>query len=261
MSYEAILYEVNEGVATITFNRPNKMNAFNGPLTTETIHALKQASRDKTVRAIIVTGSGRGFSAGQDLDDMSDRGDDFSIATHLRTGFNRIITQLTTIEKPVVGAINGIAAGAGCGIALACDIRIMSDKASFMQAFSRVGLIPDSGSTWFLPRIVGYARAYEMAITADKIKADKALEWGMANDVVPHEQLMEVANAWAQKLASGPTFAFGLTKRAMNRAMTSTLSEALEYEALLQDVAGGSEDNIEGVTAFLEKRAPQFKGR
>lgn len=260
MSYETILYEVSDGVATLTFNRPNKMNAFNVPLTKETIHALKQASRDKAVRAILLTGAGRGFSAGQDLADMSGRDEGFSVAEHLRTGFNLIVSRLTTVEKPVVGAINGIAAGAGCGIALACDIRIVSDKASFMQAFSRVGLIPDSGSTWFLPRVVGYARAYEMAITADKIKADKALEWGLANEVVPHDQLLEVAGAWARQLASGPTFAYGLTKRAMNRAATTSLADALDYEALLQDVAGKSADNTEGIAAFLEKREPEFKG-
>jgi 2-(1,2-epoxy-1,2-dihydrophenyl)acetyl-CoA isomerase len=168
---------------------------------------------------------------------------------------------MVTLEKPIIGAINGIAAGAGCGVALAADIRIAAADASFMLAFSRIGLIPDSGVNWFLPRLVGYARAYEMAITADRVPAATALAWGMVNRVVPTEQLPEIAAATARHLAEGPTLAFGLTKRAMNRALTSTLDEALAYEAHLQEVAGRSADNREGIAAFLEKRPPRFEGR
>lgn len=260
MDYEAIVLAVEAGVATITLNRPEKLNAFNAQMTKETIDALKRTGRDKAVRCVVITGAGRGFSAGQDLGDVSSREDEFAISDHLRAGYNRIVTQITTMEKPVVAGVNGVAAGAGCGIALACDLRICSDKASFIQAFSRVGLLPDSGTTWTLTRLIGYARAYEMAVTADKVSAEKALSWGMVNEVVPHEQLPEILMAWAQQLATGPTVAYALTKRAMYKAMNSTLAEALEYEAQLQDIAGKTFDNKEGVTAFLEKREPEFRG-
>lgn len=260
MEYEAIELAVEAGVAMITLNRPEKLNAFNAQMTKELVDALKRTGRDKVVRCVVITGAGRGFSAGQDLADVHNREDDFAISDHLRAGYNRIVTMITTMEKPVVAGVNGVAAGAGCGIALACDLRICSDKASFIQAFSRVGLLPDSGTTWTLTRLIGYARAYEMAVTADRVSAEKALSWGMVNEVVPHDQLPEILAAWARQLATGPTVAYALTKRAMVKAMTSTLAEALEYEAQLQDIAGKTADNKEGVAAFLEKREPEFKG-
>ncbi|MCI0395712.1 MAG: enoyl-CoA hydratase-related protein [Chloroflexi bacterium] len=260
MSYETILYDAADGIAKITLNRPETLNAFNNKMTEETIDAFKQAGRDKAVRCIVITGSGRAFSSGQDLKAVQDRGEDFSIGDHLRSGYNRLILQMVQLEKPIVGAINGVAAGAGCGVALACDLRIASHKACFMQAFSRVGLIPDSGTTWLLTRLIGYSRAYQMAVTADRIPADKALEWGLVNVVAPEEQLMEIVMAWAGPLSTGPTLAYGLTKRAMIKAMNMTLEEALAYEAQLQEIAGRSHDRMEGVQAFLEKREPQFKG-
>lgn len=261
MSFDTILYEVADGVATLTLNRPQTLNAFTDPMIAETTAAFKQAERDKDVRCVVLTGNGRGFSSGQDLSDVQDRGDSFSLRDHLRHGYHRLIMQMVTMEKPIVGAINGIAAGAGCGVALATDIRIASDKASFMLAFSRVGLVPDSGTNWFLPRLIGYARAYEMAITADKIPAQTAYEWGMVNRVVPADQLMETVAAWTRPLAAGPTLAYGLAKRAMHKAWNSDLAEALDYEAHLQAIAGRSHDNKEGVLAFLEKREAHFKGR
>jgi 2-(1,2-epoxy-1,2-dihydrophenyl)acetyl-CoA isomerase len=260
MDYESIIYEVADGVATITLNRPSSLNAFNDQMLAELIDAFKQCARDSTVRCVAVTGSGRAFSAGQDLKDMQERGDQFSIGEHMRGGYNKLVRQITTLEKPVIAAVNGIAAGAGCGLALACDLRIASDKASFMLAFSNVGLIPDSGSTWTLPRLIGFARAYEMAITADKVSAETALEWGMINQIAPAEQLLEIVAAWATALASGPTLAYGLTKRAMYKANDVSLAEALEYESLLQEIAAGSHDSREGVRAFLEKREPAFTG-
>ncbi len=261
MAYETILYEVSERVATITLNRPDKLNAFNDVMIQESIDAFKQAGRSDDVRCVLITGAGRGFSSGQDLKDVQEREDNFSIGDHLRRGYNRLIERMVTLEKPVIGAINGVAAGAGCGVAVACDLRIASEEAAFIQVFSKVGLVPDSGSTWLLPRLIGYARAYEMAVTADKVGADKALQWGLVNQVVPAGQLMEIARAWAQRLADGPTKAYGLTKRAMYRAWDSNLQEALEYEAMLQNVASQSADHREGVQAFLEKRAPQYQGR
>jgi 2-(1,2-epoxy-1,2-dihydrophenyl)acetyl-CoA isomerase len=261
MSYETILYETVDSVATITLNRPRSLNAFNDKMIKETGDALKQAGRDDAVRCVLLTGNGRGFSSGQDLGDVQEREGEFSIGEHLRHGYNKLIARMVTLEKPIIGAINGVAAGAGCGVALAADLRIASDKASFMLAFSKVGLIPDSGLTWLLPRLVGYTRAYEMALTADKISAEQALAWGMVNRVAPAAQLMETAVAWANKLALGPTLAFGLTKRAMHKTWNHSLGEGLEYEAYLQEIAGRSHDNEEGVNAFLEKRSPNFKGK
>lgn len=261
MDYETILYEVSQGVVTITLNRPEKLNAFNEKMIRETTAAFKQAAKDDGVRCAVLTGAGRGFSSGQDLKDVQAREDDFSIGEHLRRGYNRLIQGMVSLDKPIIGSINGVAAGAGCSVALACDIRIASDQAAFIEVFSKVGLIPDSGSTWLLPRLVGYARAYEMAITADKIDAEQALEWGLVNRIVPAAQLSEITSAWARRLAEGPTLAYGLTKRAMYRSWDMSLAEALEYEAMLQDVAGQSHDFEEGVQAFLEKRAAEFEGR
>jgi 2-(1,2-epoxy-1,2-dihydrophenyl)acetyl-CoA isomerase len=261
MAYETILYEVKDGVAWLTLNRPAKLNAFNDRMIGEATDAFKAAGREESVRCIVITGAGRGFSSGQDLGDFQDRGESVSIGEHLRHGYHRLISRMVTLEKPIIGAINGVAAGAGCGVALATDIRIAADNASFMLAFSRIGLIPDSGTNWLLPRLIGQARAYEMAITADRVPAARALEWGLVNHVVPAEQLPEIAAAWARRLAGGPTLAFGLTKRAMNRAWEMNLDEALEYEAYLQEVAGRSQDNREGIAAFLDKREAHFTGR
>ncbi len=260
MTFETILLDIADGVAQITLNRPHALNAFNDQMIQETTAVFKQASRDQTIRCVVLMGNGRAFSSGQDLSDVSSRGDSFSIGDHLRHGYHKLIMQMVTLEKPIIGAINGIAAGAGCGVALAADIRIASDTASFMLAFSRVGLVPDSGVNWFLPRLIGTARAYEMAITVDKIPAATAYEWGMVNRVVPAAQLMETVAAWAKPLAAGPTLAFGLTKRAMNKAWQTDLPAALTYEALLQEIAGRSHDSKEGVTAFLQKREPEFRG-
>ncbi|MBP6015417.1 MAG: enoyl-CoA hydratase/isomerase family protein [Candidatus Promineofilum sp.] len=261
MTYETILYDVSDGVGRITLNRPAKLNAFNDRMIAETTDAFKSAGRETAVRCVVITGMGRGFSSGQDLADFRERGENVSVGEHLRHGYHRLIRQMLALEKPIIGSINGIAAGAGCGIALAADIRIAADTASFMLAFSRLGLIPDSGLNWLLPRLIGYARAYEMAVTADRVPASQALEWGMVNHVVPADQLPEITAAWARRLADGPTLAYGLTKRAMIRGWEMTPDEALGYEAHLQEVAGRSADNREGIAAFLEKREAHFSGR
>ncbi|UCG23738.1 MAG: enoyl-CoA hydratase/isomerase family protein [Chloroflexota bacterium] len=260
MSYETILYEEDQSVATITFNRPESLNAFNNQMIAETISAVKAAGRDDAVRCVVMTGSGRAFSSGQDLKAVQSREKEFSIGDHLRQGFNKVVKGIVSLEKPVIGAINGVAAGAGFGIALATDLRIASHTASFILAFGRIGLVPDSGASWTLPRLIGYARAYEMAVTGEKVTADKALEWGLINQIVPAEQLPEVVSAWALSLASGPTMAYGLTKRAMYRGATSSLDDALAYEAYLQEITGRSDDFKEGVLAFVEKREARFKG-
>ena len=259
--FETIHYQVTSAIATIVLNRPEKLNALNERMTHEMLEAFNQAAQDEHVRVIVLTGAGRGFSAGQDLEDLQHRSDDVSIGDHLRRGYNALVLLMRTIEKPVITAINGVAAGAGMSIALAGDFRLASDRASFIQAFIRIGLIPDSGSTWLLPRLIGPTRALELMTTGDRLSAADALAWGLVNRVIPAEEFEATVAAWARRLAEAPTRALGLTKRAFNQALTSTLAEALEVEAVLQDVAGATADSREGVQAFLEKREPSFLGR
>ena len=261
MTFKTITTESAHNVLTITLNRPESLNAFNDSMIQETTSAFKQAAKDKETRSVVITGNGRAFSSGQDLKEVNDRQDDFSLGRHIRHGYNKLITSMIALEKPVIAAVNGVAAGAGCSVALAADIRIAADSASFIQVFSRVGLIPDSGSTWLLPRLIGYARAYEMAVTSDRISAEKALSWGLVNEVTPSEQLMEIVYGWARTLSSGPTLAYGLTKRAMVRGFNQSLADSLEYEAQLQELTGRSEDFNEGIQAFVEKREPIFRGK
>lgn len=260
MPYEHILYTAENGVATVTLNRPQTLNAFNDAMTQETLEALKQAERDAVVRCVVFTGAGRGFSSGQDLADMHSRGPGVSIGEHLRHGYHRLIKQLVKMEKPVIGAINGVAAGAGCSLALFTDFRIASEKASFMLAFTKIGLIPDSGLNWLLPRLIGYTRAYQLALTAEKLPAETALAWGLVNVVAPEAGFAAEVQKWAAQFASGATRAYGLTKRALHRSLDLDLDEALEYEAHLQDIAARSHDFKAGVQAFLEKRPAQFTG-
>ena len=259
MSDNFILTALEAGVLTITLNRPETLNAFNDAMIFQTMKALKSAARDPSVRCIVLTGSGRGFSSGQDLKEVPGRTG--TIGDHMRHTYNQLIMQMVTLEKPIIGAINGVAAGAGCGIALATDLRICSDQASFLQVFTKRGLVPDNGSTWFLTRLVGHARAFEMAVNAEKISATQALSWGLVNRVVPHGQLYENTQAWARQIAAGPTLAYGLTKRAMMKGLATDLETALEYEAYMQDIAGASTDSKEAIQAFLQKRTPNFTGQ
>ena len=247
------------GVLTLTLNRPDALNSFTVEMKEGLLAALKDAARNKEVRVVVLTGAGRAFSAGQDLKERS--GPDVNdLGTELRTRYNPIILAMRRLEKPIIGAINGVAAGAGISVALACDIVLASDKASFMEAFGRVGLVPDTGSSWFLPRLVGPARAAEMMFTADSVDAATAERIGLINRVVPADSLMDEANALAARLAQAAPIALALAKRALNRALTSTLEDALEFEAQLQSIAGRSADHTEGVAAFVEKRPPSFKG-
>ena len=259
---DTILYDVDAGVATITLNRPEKLNAFNDEMLKALEGALKQAEKDPAVRCVVITGAGRGFTAGQDLAAVQDRdrSGGMSFREHLEHTYNRVIKKIRKMEKPVIASVNGVAAGAGASLALSCDLRICSEKASFIKSFIGVGLVPDSGSTFFLPRMVGYARAFELAITAERLSASDALGLGLANRVVAPEALAEATSEFAGRLAKAPTKAIGLTKRAMNRALTSSLDEALGYEAQLQEIAGGTADHAEGVAAFLEKRPPAYQG-
>lgn len=256
---ETVISERIDGVLTLTLNRPEALNSFNVEMKEALLAALKDAARDKSVRVVVLTGAGRAFSAGQDLKERQAPGA-ADLGTELRARYNPVILAVRRLEKPVIGAINGVAAGAGISVALACDIRIAADNASFIEVFGRVGLVPDTGSTWFLPRLVGYARAAEMIFTTDPVDAATAERIGLVNRVVPAADLMAEANALASRLAQAAPLALGLAKRALNRALESGLEDALEYEAQLQSVAGRSHDHAEGVAAFVEKRPARFKG-
>ncbi|TMI80806.1 MAG: 2-(1,2-epoxy-1,2-dihydrophenyl)acetyl-CoA isomerase [Bacillati bacterium ANGP1] len=257
--YETLLTETRDGVRVITLNRPEVLNAVNAQMGQDLLHVLREAERDVGVRCVLLAASGRGFCAGADLREQAPG--QTSLGDLLRTRYNGIVQRLRTMEKPVVAAINGVAAGAGCNLALAADLRIASERASFIEVFTRVGLIPDSGGTWLLPRLVGLGRALELMFFADPVDAATAERWGLVNRVVPHDDLGPLALEWAVRLAGGPTRAYGLIKRGVNQALAAGFSEALEYEASLQEIAGRTEDHREGVAAFLAKRAPVYTGR
>ena len=260
MDYETILYNLEEGALTISLNRPDVLNAFNRKMTDELQDAFKKAERDNEVRCIVLTGAGRAFSSGEDLKARSSESDaDFG--STLRQRYNPLVSKMRNIEKPVLGSINGVAAGAGCSIALACDMRIASEKARFIEVFVRVGLVPDSGSSFFLPRLVGMGKALEMAFLGDEVGAEEALRIGLVNRVVSAEELESATRELALRLAKSPTKAIGLAKRAINRALTMDLEQILDYEVYGQETAGASDDHKEGIAAFLEKRTPNFTGR
>ena len=257
---EFIKKEEKEGVGIITLNRPEVYNSFNIPMALEVQAALDEFEKNDTIRAIILTAEGKGFCAGQDLKEATGENAP-SIETIVDTTYNPIILRLRNIEKPIIGAINGVAAGAGANIAIACDITFASEKASFIQSFSSIGLIPDSGGTFFLPRLIGMQRAAAHMFLADKFTAQKAKEVGMIYEVVEHEKLQEVAFEFAKLLAQRPTKGFGLTKRALNMALNNDLETQLTVERDLQAQAAKTYDNKEGIDAFLEKRKPIFKGK
>lgn len=264
MTNEAMILTVLEnGVLTITLNRPDRLNSFNDEMHRQLSDAVKIAERDDSVRCLVITGAGRGFCAGQDLNDRNVSVDSeapdlgFSVETY----YNPLIRRLTALPKPIICAVNGVAAGAGAAIALAGDIVIAAKSASFIQSFCRLGLVPDSGGSWFLPKLAGHARAMGMALLGDKISAEQALQWGMIWQVTENEALTDTVLQLAQRLAIQPTYGLGLIKKAIYCAATNTLDEQLDLERDLQRLGGRSEDYREGVNAFLNKREPQFKGR
>lgn len=257
--FETITYELTNQVAVIQLNRPAAFHAFTEQMNKEITVALKKAGKDPLVRCIVITGSGKAFCAGQDLKEVTEGEVDFG--AFLRDRYNPMILQLQKIEKPIIAAVNGVAAGAGMSLALACDLRLASDKATFVNAFVNIGLVPDSGGCYFLPRIVGLGKALELAFTGEKVGAEEALGIGLVNQVYPQDRFDSEVMAYASKLAALPTRGIGLIKRAMYKAVEMDLEETLEYEAFSQEIAGNTVDHHEGVQAFLEKRKPHFSGK
>jgi 2-(1,2-epoxy-1,2-dihydrophenyl)acetyl-CoA isomerase len=246
------------GVMTITLNRPEVLNAF-GRSTHEAFRAALKDARDPEVRAVVVTGAGRGFCVGQDLNEFKEGADD--VDERLRRSYNPTVLALRELEKPVIAAVNGAAAGAGLSLACACDVRIAAASATFVPAFISIGLVPDMGGTYFVARLLSYARAFEWLCSGRKLSAADAHAWGLVSEVVEDGRLLPRAAELAQTFAKLPTRAIGMTKRLLDRAPLSSLGEQLELEAQLQAAAARSEDFAEGVAAFLEKREPRFSGR
>jgi 2-(1,2-epoxy-1,2-dihydrophenyl)acetyl-CoA isomerase len=258
---ETILASLAGGVLTLTLNRPDRMNAFTEEMHLELRAQLDRARTEAKVRAVLITGAGRGFCAGQDLGERDPRKGRSDLGHTIGNFYNPLIRQIRALEMPVVAAVNGVAAGAGANIALACDIVLAADSARFIQAFSKLGLVPDAGGSWSLTRLLGEARAKGLALTAEPLSAAQAVDWGLIWKAVPDDTLMPEAEALAARLAAGPTLGLGLTKRAIQSASTNPLDTQLELELELQRRAGFSEDYAEGVAAFLDKRAPEFRGR
>jgi 2-(1,2-epoxy-1,2-dihydrophenyl)acetyl-CoA isomerase len=250
---------VDGAVATITLDRPDALNALTIPVKVALLEAFRSIGEDRSIRAVILTGAGRAFCAGQDLAEREDP-DAPPLDVELRERYNPIVRAIRTLDQPVIAAVNGVAAGAGASLAFACDLRIAAADARFVLAFGRIGLVPDSGATWFLPRLVGAARAAEIALVGDPIGADEALRIGLVSRVVPADTLMAEARATAERLAAGAPRANAMTKHALQRSWSIDLDDALDDEARLQGEAGATADHAEGLAAFREKRPPRFTG-
>lgn len=263
MTYETILVERGDGTAAVTLNRPDKLNSFNERMHGELRDALAELAEDNSVRALLLTGAGRGFCAGQDLSDRTVQpgGEAPDLSKSIETWYNPLIRRIRGMDKPVVCAVNGIAAGAGANIALACDIVLAARSAAFVQAFCKIGLVPDSGGTWTLPRLVGLARARGLALLGDKVPASQAEAWGMIWRCLDDAELMPQATAMVAQLAEAPTKGLAFIKKALDASAANGLDAQLDLERHMQGELGRSHDYREGVAAFVEKRAPKFEGR
>jgi 2-(1,2-epoxy-1,2-dihydrophenyl)acetyl-CoA isomerase len=259
-TYDTLLVASASGLLEITLNRPDVLNAFNEQLSADLLDVFTRARDDDAVRAVLLTGAGRAFCSGQDLRDIDEQ-PDRSLAESLERLYNPLIRAMRALPKPVIAAINGACAGAGLSLALACDLRYASDRAKLIQVFVRIGLVPDSGSSWFMPRLVGYARAFELCATGRDVSAAEAERIGLVNAVLPHDLLLDHARTVGLRLAQGPTQAIGQIKDMLSHALAGDLDAALLLEEQQQERAGFSDDYREGRRAFLEKRPPAFTGR
>lgn len=263
MDYQNIITEEKNGVGYLTFNRPKALNSFNVDMHREVAEVLNQWTKNPDIRCVVISGEGRGFCAGQDLGDrvVDPNAEAPDLGYSIETYYNPLIKTIVNMPKPVICAVNGVAAGAGANIALACDLVIAAKSANFVQAFCRLGLVPDSAGTWFLPRAVGHARAMGLTLLGDKLPAETAKEWGMIWDVVEDAELKTKVTELAERLAKQPTFGLSLIKKAIHQSSNNTFDEQVLLERDLQRIAGRSEDYREGVQAFMNKREPNFKGR
>lgn len=257
--FSALRWDVEAGIATITLDRPGSLNSLEASLKTELLAAFREAGRDPAVRVVILTGAGRAFCAGQDLTERL-APDPAPLDVEVRERFNPLVMAIRFLDKPVIAAVNGVAAGAGASLAFACDLRIAAEEASFVLAFGRIGLVPDTGMTWLLPRLVGLGRASELLLLADPLPAADAFRIGLVNRVVPGDELAAQTRRIALNLAAGAPLALALTKRALRQALESGFEATLDYEASLQGIAGRTADHAEGLAAFAAKRRPRFSG-
>jgi 2-(1,2-epoxy-1,2-dihydrophenyl)acetyl-CoA isomerase len=264
MEYETVKVEAKDGVLWLFMNRPDKLNAFNEQMGNDLLEALKGGEKSQEARCLVLTGEGRAFSVGEDLNSNRatyDSGKPMLLGEVLKRKYNPIVQRIRKMDKPVLAAINGVTAGAGLGLALACDLRAASDKATFHEAFIKVGLAPDTGTSFWLTRILGLGKAMEVGLLGEPIDASRALNLGLVNWTFAESSFRDAVTKIAVKLAKGPTKAMGLTKRALNRAVVVDMDSALEYEMYLQDIAGRTRDHVEGVRAFFDKRDPSFTGQ
>jgi 2-(1,2-epoxy-1,2-dihydrophenyl)acetyl-CoA isomerase len=263
MSYQTILFDESEGIARLTLNRPDRLNSFNVDMHREVREVLTRLATDRSARVLVLTGAGRGFCAGQDLSDraVAPGGQGVDLGESIEKNYKPLVLALRNLPLPVIAAVNGVAAGAGANIALACDLVIAAKSASFIQSFSKLGLVPDSGGTWLLPRLLGNARAMGLAMLADKLPAEQAAQWGLIWRCVEDSELKSTVDTLAQQLALAPTRGLARTKQAIYESWGRSLDQQLDQERDFQRELGQSQDYSEGVAAFTEKRNPKFTGR
>lgn len=259
--YNSLLYTIADGVGTITLNRPEVYNAFNEELSAELIDALKKAAKDEAVRVVVLTGAGKAFCSGQDLQDVKKADGNRSLGESVLRRYNPMILGVREMPKPVICRLNGVAAGAGASLAMACDIIVASENAVLVQAFANIGLVLDSGSSFFLPGLVGYNKAFELCTLGSKVTAAEAYKLGIINKLVTPEELDGAVKEYADRYAAAAPKSMAIIKKMLNKALTANLRDMLQYEAYSQEIAGGTEDYKEGVTAFIEKRKAVFKGK